>query len=199
VVRRLLAAQPPGQSNEPKQPKKKSAADDSVSLADLVRDFNAENKKLERGLDQPPLTEDELRATAAWYMDLVTNMQCELDGRSFNGLESYRVAGEPFGVNLPSGNLWEFFGCATPAGSYSPLVPDGTYLMLAPLSVGQHTLHFTGTVGAPVNFTLEITYHLTVAPTGHFEVASRTAQDDEAPAALGVKRSTWGRVKAIYR
>lgn len=38
------------------------AADENVSLADLVRDFNAENRKLQRGLDQPPLTEDEVVA-----------------------------------------------------------------------------------------------------------------------------------------
>ncbi len=37
-----------------------AAADENVSLTDLVRDFNAENKKLERGLDQSPLTEDEV-------------------------------------------------------------------------------------------------------------------------------------------
>jgi len=38
------------------------AADENVSLAELVRDFNAENNKLKRGLDQPPLTEDEVVA-----------------------------------------------------------------------------------------------------------------------------------------
>ena len=32
----------------------------AVSLANLVSDFNAENKTLERGLDQSPLTEDEV-------------------------------------------------------------------------------------------------------------------------------------------
>jgi beta-lactamase regulating signal transducer with metallopeptidase domain len=37
-------------------------ADAPVSLADLVRAFNAQNKELEQGLDQPPLTEDEVVA-----------------------------------------------------------------------------------------------------------------------------------------
>ena len=37
--------------------------------------------------------------------------------------------------------------------------------MLAPLSVGQHTIHYTGTFGDPFNFTLDITYTLTIAPT----------------------------------
>jgi hypothetical protein len=35
--------------------------------------------------------------------------------------------------------------------------------MLAPLSVGEHTVHFGGTY-SDFGFTLDITYHLTVAP-----------------------------------
>ncbi len=34
--------------------------DQSVLLADVVREFNAENKELEQGIDQPALTEDEV-------------------------------------------------------------------------------------------------------------------------------------------
>jgi HEAT repeat protein len=40
----------------------KDTRDSNGLLADLVRDFNTENKKLERGLDQPPLTQDEVVA-----------------------------------------------------------------------------------------------------------------------------------------
>ncbi|MEI8019103.1 MAG: carboxypeptidase regulatory-like domain-containing protein, partial [Schlesneria sp.] len=36
--------------------------DQSVQLADVVREFNAKNKELEQGLDQPALTEDEVVA-----------------------------------------------------------------------------------------------------------------------------------------
>ena len=35
-------------------------SDQSVQLADVVREFNAKNKELEQGLDQPTLTEDEV-------------------------------------------------------------------------------------------------------------------------------------------
>jgi len=38
----------------------------------------------------------------------------------------------------------------------TPAVEDGVYLLLAPLSAGQHTIHFT------VAGFLDITYHLNV-------------------------------------
>jgi hypothetical protein len=41
-------------------------------------------------------------------------------------------------------------------------VSKGVYLMLAPLSHGQHVLHFGGTF-LDSGFTLDITYNLTVA------------------------------------
>ena len=74
--------------------------------------------------------------------------------------------------------------------------------MLAPLAAGPHTIHFTGTIGAPVNFTLEITYHLTVAPAGSSveSGASLAGQATPPPGAVpGALRTSWGRLKAIYR
>jgi hypothetical protein len=75
---------------------------------------------------------------------------------------------------LPEDNVVAYFGYNALAGSTSaglPGVPpihraaaDGYYLILAPLPAGQHTIHFTGTFGRPFNFTLEITWNLTVAP-----------------------------------
>jgi hypothetical protein len=41
-------------------------------------------------------------------------------------------------------------------------VSGGYYIMLTPLSKGQHTLHFRGSIGNPPVFTLDITYHLNV-------------------------------------
>ena len=147
----------------------------------------------------PPLTLEELRTTAAWFMDLAQDLQCELDGRALTGLDGYRVTADPFGVNMPTGNIWEFFGCPTPAGFYSPLVPDGFYIMLAPLSPGPHTLHFKGTIGDPVNFTPEVTYHLDVQPAGKFEVSAQAVPDGASPTTPAAHRSSWGRIKALYR
>jgi len=60
-------------------------------------------------------------------------------------------------MTFPENNIW-----GIPAGTYGPTVDDGVYLMLAPLSAGAHTIHFT--VAAPDGtFSLDVTYNLTVA------------------------------------
>lgn len=153
----------------------------------------------------PPgtLSLEELRATAQWFMDLAVDLHCEVDGRALKGLEQYRFVGDPFGIEMPSGNIWEFFGCATPAGHYEPLVPDGYYVMLAPLPPGKHTIHFKGTIGDPINFTPEATYELTVLPKGQWLArglpASALEGTDPAEEAASMPRTTWGQLKAIYR
>jgi hypothetical protein len=153
----------------------------------------------------PPgdLTIDELRATAADFMNLATDLTAELDGVPIGNLELYRFAAGPFGVDIPSGNIWEFFGCDTPAGHYEPLLADGFFLMLKPLPPGPHTLHFSGTIGDPVNFTLDITYDLTVAG-GDASVGVPLEPGVQGPGGLvgtDVPKpvTTWGRMKATYR
>ena len=114
------------------------------------------------GID-PPLTVDVLRQACASNMDAATNMSATLDGTAIAGLEStsspYRVQSPVFSYTLPEENIYEFFGMSVPAGPVSPVVGDGYYLMLAPLSRGAHTLRFHGAAGT---FTLDVTYHLTV-------------------------------------
>lgn len=145
----------------------------------------------------------QLYASAAYYMNLATDLQCEIDGRSIANIAQYRFIGSPFAVDIPEGNIWQFFGCPTGPGHYTPLVPDGYYLMLAPLTPGKHTLHFKGTIGDPVNFTPETTYHLTVLPDSH-EVANAPGTEAGTGAAQAIAGSvppntTWGRVKSTYR
>ena len=45
------------------------------------------------------------------------------------------------------------------AGTYFPAVDDGYYVMVAPLSIGDHTIHFHGTAGPYVR---DVTYNITV-------------------------------------
>jgi hypothetical protein len=153
----------------------------------------------------PPLSLEELQATAAWYMDLTTDLSCEIDGKPIADMRAYRFTADPFGCDLPSGNIWEFFGCSTPAGHYEPMAPDGYYLMLKPLPPGPHVLHFSGTVGPPIGFTLDITYDLTVVP-GQGNLAETAPEPglDEARGLTGTtdgseSSTTWGRMKATYR
>jgi hypothetical protein len=60
-----------------------------------------------------------------------------------------------------------------PAGHYDKSVSDGYWVMLKPLSPGRHDIHFGGTFfeGEPFEFTMDITYHVNVAPKGQFRAA----------------------------
>lgn len=93
----------------------------------------------------PPYDVLGLRALAAAQMDGVSNMSCELDGRALRDLASYRTRSPVFGVTMPVDNIPAYFGFDTPAGEYQPIVDDGYYLFLEPLSAGTHQLHFSGT------------------------------------------------------
>jgi hypothetical protein len=111
------------------------------------------------------LTEAELRACTRSFMGVVTNVAAEIDGVPIQHVRDYRALSPLFTYGpLPDDNVLQLFGFDAPDGAISLSVTDGFYLMLEPLSVGQHTIRFTGTFGAPINFTLDITYHLTVAP-----------------------------------
>jgi hypothetical protein len=61
-----------------------------------------------------------------------------LDGKPvpLTNEEKYRVLSDPFNVTFPEDTFWE------PPGTYQA-VADGWYLMLKPLSPGEHILHYT--------------------------------------------------------
>ena len=109
-------------------------------------------------------TEADLRECTDFFMSFVTNVEAELDGKP---IQSHRAASPLFTWGpLPDNNVLELFGFNAPEGAARLSAADGFYLMLKPLSVGRHTLHYTGTFGPPINFTLDITYNLTVSPHG---------------------------------
>lgn len=110
-------------------------------------------------------TEAELRGCTDFFMGFVTNVAAEIDGVPVQNMQRYRASSPLFTYGpLPDNNVLQLFGFTAPEGTTSLSVADGFYLMLAPLSVGQHTLHYTGTFGDPINFTLDITYYLTIVP-----------------------------------
>jgi hypothetical protein len=87
----------------------------------------------------------------------LTGIELEVDGVPLKNLFSYRATSDLFDITFDP-SLTFLDPCAT--GSPQPAVSDGYWLMLAPLSVGTHTIHFheTGTW-----FDTEATYTLTVA------------------------------------
>jgi hypothetical protein len=108
----------------------------------------------------PPLTVPELRQRAASVIDTTTELHATLDGAPLSDdLFGFRVTSPVFSYTLPpQDNIAQKFGCDV-SGTVDPAVADGFYLMLTPLSPGQHTINFGGTTPG---FSLNITYHLTV-------------------------------------
>ena len=130
-------------------------------------------------------TDAELRACAKSFQDLGTGMACEVDGVPIANLQSHRVQSPLFTFGpLPDGNIFQAFGLDAPAGTTTPSVSDGVFLMIAALSAGSHTIHFTGSIPS-FGFGMDITYHLTVAGSGSQATPVRTA--------------SWGGLKTIYR
>lgn len=92
----------------------------------------------------------------------------EIDGQSVADLERYRTDSPLFDVGpLPENNL-----LGVDAGTVIPTVDDGIYLLLSPLTPGEHTIRFGGRVFVPAGVLGEdpweniqdVTYHITVEP-----------------------------------
>ena len=115
-------------------------------------------------------TDAEFRACAKFVTDHVKNLRATVDGVDIQNLLNYRVQSPLFYfVPMPDNNLLQFYGYMAPAGTTSPLVSDGVFLMLSPLSRGAHTIHFEGelvltTPQDPfdLTFSLDITYTIIV-------------------------------------
>lgn len=87
------------------------------------------------------------------------HLSCEIDGIPVRNLPAYRpVSSSWYTLTVVDNNVLGY-----PAGPYHPCVDTGYYLMIAPLTPGQHTLHFTG-AQADGSFSLDATYHITVTP-----------------------------------
>ena len=118
-------------------------------------------------------TEQELRDCAVMNADHIVpgSLFCTIDGVAAKDLINYRVESPLFVYGpLPDGNILQAFGLDASAGTYSPAVGDGVYVMVNPLPKGKHTIHFGGTAvytaaddGFDLIFDLDITYHIAVS------------------------------------
>ena len=120
------------------------------------------------GQDSNDIPVDDLRALSASLIDSVTNLSVEVDGKPVQHLQKkFCIKSIVFDVTLPEDNVFDSpcMGAGlgnVPAGTYSPAVDDGFYVMLQPLSVGNHTLHIHAE--SPPSFSLDVTYNLTIVP-----------------------------------
>ena len=91
-------------------------------------------------------TEEEMRECANGHIDNTSNLFASIDGRVVNNLGNYRVDSPLFEFGpLPEDNLLAFFGVDAPEGATSDAVDAGVYLLIPPLSVGQHVVRVGGT------------------------------------------------------
>jgi hypothetical protein len=108
--------------------------------------------------DWSPEQEASVRELMAATVDTAQNLTLEIDGRSVSNLDNLRVSGAVGACTLPDDNI---FGIP-----FDPVVhqcvADGYWVLLSPLSVGNHTIHFAG--GFESGFSLDVTYHITVSP-----------------------------------
>ena len=114
-----------------------------------------------------PEDENELRAAAAAAVEATQNIMFEIDGAAVGNIDAFRVQSPGlFDYTLPDGNVLELFGFNAPAGNYYPAVSDGHFIMLAPLSAGEHTLHIYAEFPEPFGVS-DVTYYLTIGPGQH--------------------------------
>jgi hypothetical protein len=87
-------------------------------------------------------------------------LEVTLDGEPVPDLFAYRVQSQPGGFTFRSGPLFEAFGIEQ--GDRFPAVADGYWILLKPLSPGEHTVNFSAdfdTDGNPdigANYTLMV-------------------------------------------
>lgn len=104
-----------------------------------------------------------LRAYTAEMIDLATDVKLTVDGAAVPDLkERHRVLSPAFSFTLPQDNfLSVLYPQAFEAGTYFPAVDDGVYVMLSPLTRGQHVIRLSAAF--PVwDFSFDVTYNLTV-------------------------------------
>jgi hypothetical protein len=119
------------------------------------------------GQNETPLTVSEVRAMAADQIAGATNLSVTLDGKPIKNLQP-PVQSTVFAVALPEDNVFdkpcEDGGLGNvPAGIYSPAAGDGFYVLLDPLPVGPHALHFHAK-GPHQKSAVDVTYNITVVP-----------------------------------
>jgi hypothetical protein len=107
------------------------------------------------------------------FIDMVDILECEIDGVPVQDLYSYRVQSPPFSSTLAVFGDIQDPPYPNADMERDPLTADGYWLLLAPLSAGEHTIWFSG--GITGGFVTEVTYELTV------EKAKRPAPKRPAP------------------
>ena len=109
----------------------------------------------------PPLTIGQLRDTARAFVDAVTAVHATIDGVTLPNLLDHRAQSAVFSVYFANPDNFESLLQGHPfVGLDDPMVADGYFLMMKPLSPGIHDIRTGGTIGDPNGFTFERHYQI---------------------------------------
>ena len=120
-------------------------------------------------IEDPPffgITEIKQRYAVRDVIDHITDLFCSIDGHPVDHIEAYRVFSPQYTFIASDKN--PLLGNSGVVEGTS--VSDGYWIMLAPLSIGQHTIRFGGAVHASkaegdsfdADAEIDMTYHITV-------------------------------------
>jgi len=120
-------------------------------------------------------------------------LECDVDGIPVTDVWSYRAQSPVFYGQIAAGSAINVLDPDyAPAGPYGPAAADGFWLMVKPLSPGEHVIHFHALLGTnlpePV-FETNVTHNITVV-----HGVGRNADES-----LAVESTTWGAIKAAYK
>ncbi len=106
-------------------------------------------------------TEDELRQCAHTDQDTVTHMTLSIDGAHMENLTRFRTDSPLFNFSTPENGIFDLHSVNSQA------VSDGFFVMLKPLPVGTHEIHWSGVLGSsadisPLNQPESVTYVLKI-------------------------------------
>lgn len=114
-------------------------------------------------LEDPPFygaTAADQLAIANGFADYITDLSFSVDGKPVENIGDFRVTSPQFSFTAPT--PW-IFGAIGGTGTATGV---GYFVMLPPLSVGTHTIHYTGAFkfsDAPEDYIgVDMTYHVTV-------------------------------------
>jgi hypothetical protein len=94
-------------------------------------------------------------------IDKISSWTCTVDGvPCVWSAQIVRAQSDSLPFNVKAGSILTDFGYVPGVRDIS--ISDGYWVMLDPLPPGDHTIHFTS-AAVPVNFSLDVTYHLTVS------------------------------------
>jgi hypothetical protein len=124
----------------------------------------------------PCYSVEELRQQAAAIIDDTKELHATLDGTDIPNLFDHRAISPVFNVLYTNADNIHTVAFGHPVtGLIDPMVCDGYWLMIAPLPLGPHTLHFGGSFSNAFFIPNETVDYITVVPANPPPVADAGA------------------------